>query len=179
MKKHQGSIAAGIACLAFALISLVIGVFVFSTQKIFEQVGSDSGFSFNFSIAGLLPLVFIGIFIVVSVVFGIINIITGIRSNKVKAEGRISRCKVVSKHWSHSNSRRSNHYSLTVSYTGESGKEYQHVVDICMADYQRLINGMIIECKILGEDCYIDKYNIKVLENPNGDDEFNVDFNIF
>ena len=153
MKKHQGSVGAGIAFLIFAPVTLLMGFMIFSMT-------SRMGFP-GFSI---IPLVVTSLMTIFFIVIGVLNIIWGKRSNIVKAQGKTSKCCVIDKRF-HLRHNHMNSYLITVEFVGESGNKYQQTINIGLSDYHRLEIGTFIECKVLGDECFIDRFHITIVEN--------------
>ena len=59
---------------------------------------------------------------------------------------------------------------MTVSYVDDSGQKQKYAAIVNDEAITNLKKGMVLECRILGQECYIDPNNIKVIEGGETDE---------
>ena len=148
--RTQGSIAGGVAFifgsalfLAFTIISIV-------------KNGWDI-LSFVFALLALLCLAF--------AIFGIRR---GLINKKVAAKGRRGRC-VIEK-FETVGGRGPATIWMTVSYVDDSGQKQKYAARVNDEAITNFKKGMVLECRILGKECYVDPDNIRVIEGEEADE---------
>ena len=148
--RTQGSIAGGVAFifgsalfLAFTIISIV-------------KNGWDI-LSFVFALLALICLAF--------AIFGIRR---GLINKKVAAKGRRGRC--VIEQFETVGGRGPATIWMTVSYVDDSGQKQKYAARVNDEAITNLKKGMVLECRILGKECYVDPDNIRVIEGEEADE---------
>lgn len=158
MRRRQGSIAGGI-------IMLVLGA-LFATGLIFMLA--------FFSSNSYKPLhaFQLGMFIFITVVFivsGILLIVRGRQDREIIQTGHPGRCTIEEIHWMPA--RYGRVYTMTVSFKGDDGFMNETVVPLGRMDTSVLKVGMVIECIISDDRCYVDARNINIISNTRNGDE--------
>ena len=159
-KKLPGSIGVGIFILIFSL-----GMFGFVLWFILPNLYYLDGV---YSITPYMGLVLYGIVTVLMAIMGVMMLRRGIINKKVMAKGRRGTCVVESFETRHT--RYGMRIWMNVSYKGEDGKRHTYASPINQDVLNSTKQGTILECKILGNDCYVDINHLKVV-----DKEFDVD----
>lgn len=150
-KKTSGIVISCVSFAAIVLITLICVSLIFSIKDITsEQIGT--------------VVIFLCLFDIILLIVGITSLTKGLKGYKSMKKGRKRECKIISLE----NSKQNTWYKeLIVSYRGESGEKYEHVVPIFFAATHKLRVGQTIECYVLGDSCYIDTETpIKVLKEP-------------
>ena len=154
--KIPGNIGLGIFLLIFSLV--MGGVFLWLIVPDFYLLEGIHALT--------LPLyLFV---IVLLAITGIMMIRRGLINKKVMAKGRRGTCVVESFETRHT--RYGMRIWMNVSYKGEDGKRHTYASPINQDVLNSTKQGTILECKILGNDCYVDINHLKVV-----DKEFDVD----
>lgn len=142
--RTQGSIAGGVAFifasalfLAFMIVSIV-------------KNGWDS-LTFVFALAALLFLC-----------LGVYGIRRGVVNQKVATKGRRGKC-VIEK-FKTVGGKGPVTIWMTVSYVDDSGQKQNYAARVNDEAITNLKKGMVLECRILGKECYVDPNNIRVIE---------------
>ena len=99
-----------------------------------------------------------GVMYLLGFVVSLIMFINGLRSERVKKLGKLSKCKV----FNIASSRRFT--SMVVEYKSESGAIRKLSVPLTFSQIALFKPDMVIECYVLGEDCYVDMKNIKEIK---------------
>ena len=118
----------------------------------------------------------IGFIAMIDVIFlfiGIYTLVSGLSAYKLLQKGRKRESKIINIVPSPSSTF---HKEMTVTYYGESGEKYEHIVPINVSIAKNLKVGQTIECYVMGETCYVDVEHIKILKEPE-ESEFEEDFN--
>ena len=158
MRRRQGSIAGGIIMLVLGGL-FAAGLII---MLIFFPLGSYSAkSSFQFWM-----LLFITITFVVS---GILSIIRGRQDKEVIQTGHPGRCTIEEINWMPA--RYGRVYTMTVSFKGDDGFMNETVVPLGRMDTSVLKVGMVIECIISDDRCYVDARNINIISNTRNGDE--------
>ena len=101
-----------------------------------------------------------------SLVFGIINVVKGIKGRAVMRDGYKGSCEIVSIRYSSASHDTTGPYMI-VKYISESNTERLLRVALNYKNAYRLRFGMKIECYIHKETCYVDtREEIRILEAP-------------
>ena len=152
--KNQGNRKGGIVALVFGIIMAAFSV---SAAVIFSSVsGSMGGPTMPFY---LFPLVGGSAIVLIFVGLGLSMLIKGNRSRKIMQTGRKTECKV------HNVLCIRNGYQLIVTFRGDSGNEFKHMLYINYRDAALLKPDMTIECYVQGDNCYIDESHIVIKED--------------
>ena len=158
MRRRQGSVAGGIIMLVLGGL-FAAGLII---MLIFFPLGSYSAKnSFQFWM-----LLFITITFVVS---GILSIIRGRQDKEVIQTGHPGRCTIEEINWMPA--RYGRVYTMTVSFEGDDGFMNETVVPLGRMDTSVLKVGMVIECIISDDRCYVDARNINIISNTRNGDE--------
>ena len=59
---------------------------------------------------------------------------------------------------------------MTVSYVDDSGQKQKYAARVNDEAITNLKKGMVLECRILGKECYVDPDNIRVIEGEEADE---------
>ena len=152
--KRQSNKLAGIILIVPTSIALcvMVGMFFVATNLV-----RDNGFyAFMY-----LPMAFMTLVIAGMLVLGIRIVIAGKKADLVKQNGKKSTCEIF-------NIIRVQHgYQMIVTYKGESGNEYKQSVNVNYQAAASFKPGMIIECYISGEDCYVDGLHVTEANGQN------------
>jgi len=148
--RTQGSIAGGVAFIFGSAL-----LFAFTIISIVKN-GWDI-LSFVFALLALICLAF--------ATFGIRR---GLINKKVAAKGRKGRC-VIEK-FETVGGRGPATIWMTVSYVDDSGQKQNYAARVNDEAITNLKKGMVLECRILGKECYVDPDNIRVIEGGETDE---------
>ena len=159
-KKIPGSIGFGIFFLIFSLGFSAV-VFSFVIPNLYWLEGTDA-------ITPYLGLVLYSAITIFMAIFGIMMIRRGLINKKVMAKGRRGTCVVESFETRHT--RYGMRIWMNVSYKGEDGQRHTYASPINQDVLNNTKQGTILECKILGNDCYVDINHLRVV-----DKEFDID----
>ena len=95
-------------------------------------------------------------------VLGVFEIKRGLTDKKVRANGKRSVCRI------EDFKVRSNRYGHTiwmdVKFKTASGKEDRYSARVGQDAINRFQQGMSVECYVLGENCYVDPKNLRLVE---------------
>ena len=142
--RTQGSIAGGVAFIfGFALFLAFMIVDIFRNESIVLIIAM-----------GLIALICLAI-----AIFGIRR---GLTNKEVAARGRRGRC-VIEK-FETIGGRGPATIWMTVSYVDGSGRKQNYAARVNDEAITNLKKGMVLECRILGKECYVDPDNIRVIE---------------
>ena len=175
-RKTSGSIVGGIILIAVGITLIVsfLSTAIYNIASLINLNGPDNGFdpaifdernggSQTMNLFIIVIMLFMAMASSVLIVIGIITLKRGVVNKEVSTKGRIGTCVIEELRWhSFRNGRR---FWIVVSYQGESGQPHQYSTRISRIDYNNLKKGMTLECSILGEECYLDVNNIKVVNN--------------
>ena len=143
--RTQGSIAGGVAFIfGFALFLAFMIVDIFRNESIVLIIAM-----------GLIALICLAI-----AIFGIRR---GLTNKEVAARGRRGRC-VIEKFETIGGRRGETTIWMTVSYVDDSGQKQNYAARVNDEAITNLKKGMVLECRILGKECYVDPDNISVIE---------------
>ena len=154
--KRQGNVTTGIItlCIAFiiASVSAVVAYFLFKAGTNFFYV----------------PVVIGGFLSIGGIVMGTIEMVKGIKVLKVMRDGYKSSCKIVFiGHRTSATGNGGGSPYMVVQYKSQTNQERLLRVYLNFRNVFRLRLGMVIECYILNEDCYVNtKEEIKIIEAP-------------
>lgn len=98
---------------------------------------------------------FLLVFSIVLIIIGILFLIRYIITKRVQFKGKDSECTVIG--FSQARSRYRTYHFLKVSYQGESGKSHVNKVEVSLYDLERYPVGTKLNCKVLGENCFVDR----------------------
>ncbi len=142
-------------CSALLFSLIVVGII----NGVHNLTGEEIGFMIVFAIPFCALFLF----------FGIRSLVIGLKTYQKMKKGRIREAKVEAI----SPVQRTILYKeLTVSYYGESGEKYELVVIVNSARVKTLEVGQYIQCYVLGETCYVDTDNIKVVRDKKEEIDF-------
>ena len=155
--KRTASIIIVCTCILSAILSALIAVWVITSVS--DITGEQIGF-----VAVFISLVFI-----IFMFFGIRSLVIGLKTYKKMKKGRIREAEVID-----INPVKGSIFykELTVSYYGESGEKYELLVIVNTASVKTLEVGQYIQCYVLGETCYVDTDNIKVVRDKKEEIDF-------
>lgn len=143
--RTQGSIAGGVAFIfGFALFLAFMIVDIFRNESI-------------------VLIVAMGLLALICLVFAIIAIRRGLINKNVAAKGRRGRC-VIEKFETLGGGAGTATIWMTVSYVDGSGRKQNYAARVNDEAITNLKKGMVLECRILGKECYVDPDNIRVIE---------------
>ena len=146
-EKSQGSILGGIIFLSVGIIGLVVGVWCFSP---------------GFSVDAVLDTIWLFLLALLCIVAGIYGLYRGIVNQKVAEKGIKSTC-VVEK-FTTIGGRGPATIWMDVKFKTQSGKEGTYSARVNDEAITNIKKGMVLECLVLGEECYIDPDNIKIVD---------------
>ena len=158
--KTQGNRRGGLVMLIFGIICLTLTVttaLIFANSLTGFYSGSDVGLYGPFPLPVLFTAFGMGAISLIPIIVGLVFFIKGSKYASIQKKGRKSECRI------HNILHTKSSYDMIVNYRGESGKEYFHAVTINYQYAATLKPGMVVECYILKEDCYIDEAHINVL----------------
>lgn len=175
-RKTSGSIVGGIILIAVGITLIVsfLSTAIYNIASLINLNGSDNDFdpaifdgrnggSQTMNLFIIVAMFFMATASSVLIVIGIITLKRGVVNKEVSTKGRIGTCVIEELRW---HSFRSGHrFWMIVSYQGESGQTHQYSTRISRIDFTNLKKGMVLECSILGEECYLNINNIKVVNN--------------
>lgn len=175
-RKTSGSIVGGIVLIAIGatLIISFLSIAIYNIASLINLNGSDNDFdpaifdgrnggSQTMNLFIIVAMFFMAMASSILIVMGVITLKRGAVNKEVSTKGRIGTCVIEELRWhSFRNGRR---FWIVVSYQGESGQPHQYSTRISRTDFTNLKKGMVLECSILGEECYLDVNNIKVVNN--------------
>ena len=153
--KRQGSARTGIITLCIASMIASIGAVV-----AYFMFKGGSNFCY-------IPAIFAGILSIGGLISGTIDLIKGIKGLKIMRDGYKSRCEIVHIGRSTMNNNDRKGPYMIVKYRSQSNKERYLKVMLNFHNAYHLRMGMIIECYILNEGCYVNmQEEVKILEAP-------------
>ena len=147
-EKSQGSIGYGILFISLGMVCVVIIIMGFLTAK-----SSNDGMSL------LIPLGLAALFCFSICIYGLYR---GIVNQKVAKKGIKSTC-VVEK-FTTIGGRGPATIWMDVKFKTQSGKEAIYSARVNDEAITTLKKGMVLECLVLGEECYIDPDNIRIVD---------------
>ncbi len=146
--KRTGAIIIGSVCILSAILIVLIFISIINSVNDFEK--EDFGF-----VVAVLAIVCTAL-----LAFGISTLVIGLKAYRSMKKGRAREGKIVD--ISDINGRYF-YKAVTISYYGESGEKYELVFDCNVTYANKLKVGQYIECFVLGETCYVNTDNIKVV----------------
>ena len=114
-------------------------------------------------------IVFLSIFSILFLFFGIRSIVRGVKTYRMFTRGRIREAKVLSVAPLKGTSLQG---QLIISFYGESGNENQLILTTLWTHLKKLEVGQYIECYVNGETGYVDVNNIKVVREKQEEIDF-------
>lgn len=149
--RYQGSVGGGVFFIIFSLVFMGVGFWMLSR----------SGFSSMTSLM-FVVMIMIGAFMLV---VGIMTVRRGKIGQKVAQHGRKSTCivsefRVIGHRYGHS-------IWMDVIYKDEHGIDRRYSASVGTDAITNLKKGMRIECYVLGNECYVDPNNIRVVDEDN------------
>ena len=148
-ERQQGDIAGGIGFIIGGVLMLGLMVFgIITVQPVF---------------IAFMPLLALMLF-----AMGVFLIRRGVINKKVAAEGKKGTC-VIEKFQTIGGRGKATIW-MTVSYVDDSGQKQNYAARVNDEAITNLKKGMVLECRILGKECYIDPNNIKVIEGGETDE---------
>ena len=145
-ERQQGDIAGGIGFIIGGV--LMLGLMVFGI--IFVQP----------VLIAFMPLLALMLF-----AMGVFLIRRGVINKKVAAEGKKGTC-VIEKFQTVGGRGKATIW-MTVSYLDDSGQKQNYAAIVNDEAITNLKKGMRIECYVLGNECYVDPNNIRVVDEDN------------
>lgn len=175
-RKTSGSIVGGIVLIAIGatLIISFLSTAIYNIASLINLNGSDNDFdpaifdgrnggSQTMNLFIIVAMFFMAMVSSILIVIGVITLKRGSFNRRVSIDGKIGTCVIEELRWHSFRSGR--RFWMIVSYQGESGQTHQYSTRISRADFTNLKKGMVLECSILGEECYLNINNIKVVNN--------------
>ena len=147
-RKYQTTIASGVVILIASLI--LFGVSIWGLVRTHTT-------SPDVSLAPFIAMIVVDTLVAI---LGIHCLRRGLIYANVKKHGYPATCKVVDKVFNHI--RRGYRCRLIVLYQGESGTKYELSLPMFLEDADRAKVGDKVNCLILGEECYVDPFNIEI-----------------
>ena len=149
--RYQGSVGGGVFFIIFSLVFMGVGFWMLSSF----------GFSSMTSLM-FVVMIMIGAFMLV---VGIITVRRGKINQKVAQHGKRSTCivsefRVIGHRYGHS-------IWMDVIYKDEHGIDRRYSASVGTDAITNLKKGMRIECYVLGNECYVDPNNIRVVDEDN------------
>ena len=149
--RYQGSVGGGVFFIIFSLVFMGVGFWMLSSL----------GFSSMTSLM-LVVMIMAGAFMFV---VGIMTIRRGKIDQKVAKHGKRSTCivsefRVIGRRYGHS-------IWMDVIYKDEHGIDRRYSARVGTDAITNLKKGMRIECYVLGNECYVDPNNIRVVDEDN------------
>ena len=149
--RYQGSVGGGVFFIIFSLVFMGVGFWMLSSL----------GFSSMTSLMFVF-MIMIGAF---TLVVGIMAIRRGKIDQKVAKHGKRSTCivsefRVIGHRYGHS-------IWMDVIYKDEHGIDRRYSAKVGTDAITNLKKGMRIECFVLGNECYVDPNNIRVVDEDN------------
>lgn len=148
LEKSQGSIGLGVLFISLGIVCVVLIIMGFVTAK-----------SSNDALSLLFPL---GLAALFCFPIGIYGLYRGIVNQKVAEKGIKSTC-VVEK-FTTIGGRGPATIWMDVKFKTQSGKEGTYSARVNDEAITNIKKGMVLECLVLGEECYIDPDNIKIVD---------------
>ena len=143
---NQGNRVGGAIALGFGIAMMVIMIVA---EIIMGTVAPEQArMTLMFSILS------VGILGLPMIILGLVMLIKGSKAAAIKRDGHKSTCVVFNVLPMRYGT------TLIVTYKGNSGTEYRHSLPIGYRAAQNVCPGMVIECYIQGEDCFVDEHNI-------------------
>ena len=146
---HQGSVGYGI-------LSIVVGAAILAAF-----IGLRIAFKSMKPDPKMIVLIIAGGVLVIT---GIVTLIRGINSRRVVRDGHPGQCTIIKISWLPSRYGRT--YTMRVSFMTDYGYLNEHIVDLGRMDVSEFFEGMTIACTICGDECYVDRKNIRVISYP-------------
>ena len=148
-ERQQGDIATGIGFMIGGALTLGLMVFgIITVQPV---------------LIAFMPFLALMLF-----AMGVFLVRRGIINKKVAAEGKKGTC-VIEKFQTVGGRGKATIW-MTVSYLDDSGQKQNYAARVNDEAITNLKKGMVLECRILGKECYIDPNNIKVIEGGETDE---------
>ena len=146
--RYQGSVGGGVFFIIFSLVFMGVGFWMLSSF----------GFSSMTSLM-FVVMIMIGAFMLV---VGITTVRRGKINQKVAQHGKRSTCivsefRVIGRRYGHS-------IWMDVIYKDEHGIDRRYSASVGTDAITNLKKGMRIECYVLGNECYVDPNNIRVVD---------------
>lgn len=159
--KKQGKISTGISFIFFGLvvIAILFGIYFCSANLLPKSIS--------------LPLLFgVALYSLTafsSIFFGVVTLANGIKGHIAKVKGTKHECFIIEKsfvyterYMHHHNLNEAKKYFIIVSFIGDSGQEHFLYIELSYMEYVRVDEGMMIECYVYKEDCYVDNTNLVI-----------------
>ena len=149
--RYQGSVGGGVFFIIFSLVFMGVGFWMLSSF----------GFSSMTSLM-FVVMIMIGAFLLVA---GITTVRRGKINQKVAQHGKRSTCivsefRVIGRRYGHS-------IWMDAIYKDEHGIDRRYSASVGTDAITNLKKGMRIECYVLGNECYVDPNNIRVVDEDN------------
>ena len=159
--KASGSIGAGAFCCGLAVLWMA---FYTTIMILIENNYRD--FRVDESFFGeprvLITFILMGSASLFIFILGVLEIKRGLTDKKVRANGKRSVCRI------EDFKVRSNRYGHTiwmdVRFKTASGKEDHYSARVGQDAINKFKQGMSVECYVLGENCYVDPKNLRLVE---------------
>ena len=163
-EKTRGSLGLGILLLVveMALLSIAISMIVVSSN--YQNQGDY--FKANFFITPIVGCIF---FFLISATCGAYMIYAYVNDHRTYKLGRDSSCRVVEKYaWRGVRTFIIRH-RIVVSYKTSSGDIRKAAFYVSEFDFNRLHEGDIVKCRILGNSCFVDAGSIIKLKDSDAE----------
>lgn len=145
-ERQQGAIAEGIGFIIGGVLTLGLMVFgIITVQPV---------------LIAFMPFLALMLF-----AMGVFLVRRGIINKKVAAEGKKGTC-VIEKFQTVGGRGKATIW-MTVSYLDDSGQKQNYAARVNDEAITNLKKGMRIECYVLGNECYVDPNNIRVVDEDN------------
>ena len=159
--KSSGSIGLGAFFIVISLILTGLLIYVFSLIIELYTKYDENYFTMANGMTGFMAVV-VSLMTPFVFVMGVLNIKKGLTDKKVKAHGKKSVCTI--KEFKVTHSRYSATIWMDVKFKTQSGKEDVYSARVHQDAINRFQQGMRVECYVLGENCYVDPDNLRVVE---------------
>ena len=167
--KQQNSIVPGIIVNILGVLFFAFGIWSLSLMQ--ETSGMDVSYADQYAakygVWGGFALIF-GILIAL---YGAYMIFRWHIAKRVRENGRPSHCVIKEKFMHREGRSIITHYTLIVTYKSETGKTYQHSVDVSEEQFHEVKEDMKLKCIILDDECYVDPKNLEKVETIDIEDE--------
>ena len=159
--KTSGSIGLGVFFIVIGLLMTGLLSFIFYLN--IDMSNRDGGsFSTTADTMTTIMPIFLSLMTLIVFFMGIRSIVRGLIDKKVKAHGKKSVCTI--KEFKVTSNRYSATIWMDVKFKTQSGKEDIYSARVHQDAINRFQQGMKFECYVLGENCYVDPNNLRVVE---------------
>ena len=165
--KASGSIGAGAFCCGLSVLWMAFyTTIMILIENNYRDFRVDESFFSEPRV--LITFILMGSASLFIFILGVLEIKRGLTDKKVRANGKRSVCriedfKVRSNRYGHS-------IRMKVKFKTASGQQDYYSASVGQDAINKFKQGMMIECYVLGENCYVDKDNLRAVET--GEDLF-------